>query len=70
MPERQQLPTLLTGFMIYRMVKSVMMELILIILKDDLRRSLGIVLQDTNLLQARLWTISDMEDSMQLMKNV
>ena len=38
--------------------------------KDDLRRSLGIVLQDTNLLQARLWTISDMEDLMQLMKNV
>ncbi len=40
---------LINRFMIYRMVTSVMMELILIIKKDDLRRSLGIVLQDTNL---------------------
>ena len=38
--------------------------------KDDLRRSLGIVLWIPTFFQARLWTISDMEDSMQLMKNV
>ena len=48
--EKLQLLILSTGSMIFRMVKSDMMELTSTILrKNDLRRSLGIVLQDTNL---------------------
>ena len=38
--------------------------------KDDLRRSLGIVLQDTNLFTGTIMDNISMEDSMQLMKNV
>ena len=38
--------------------------------KDDLRRSMGVVLQDVNCLQAQLWTISDTASWMPQMKNV
>ena len=53
------------------MVKSVMMELILIILKKTIyAEAWALFYRIPTFLQARLWTISDMEDSMQLMKNV